>query len=58
MTAHTSGDEHAHGDDHDHEHTPTVTSDNERKVLLSFVLTFSFMLVEAVGGMLLSLIHI
>lgn len=54
MTAHTSGDEHAHGDDHDHdhEHTPTVTSDNERKVLLSFVLTFSFMLVEAVGGML------
>lgn len=52
MTAHTSGDEHAHGDDHDHEHTPTVTSDNERKVLLSFVLTFSFMLVEAVGGVL------
>lgn len=52
MTARTPDDKHAHGDDHDHEHTPTVTSDNERKVLLSFVLTFSFMLVEAIGGVL------
>ncbi|MET4575440.1 cation diffusion facilitator family transporter [Ottowia thiooxydans] len=41
-----------HGHDHDHSHTPTVTSANERKVLLSFVLIFVFMLVEAAGGVL------
>lgn len=40
------------GQDHDHSHTPTVTSANERKVLLSFVLIFVFMLVEAIGGVL------
>ena len=39
-----------HGHDHDHDHTPTVTRDNERKVLISFVLIFSFMLVEVAGG--------
>lgn len=44
------GDGHDH--DHDHDHTPTVTSANERKVLLSFVLIFTFMLVEAVGGVI------
>jgi cobalt-zinc-cadmium efflux system protein len=38
--------------DHDHSHAPTVTGANERKVLLSFVLIFGFMLVEAVGGVL------
>lgn len=44
---------HDHGhDDHDHDHTPTVTSANERKVLLSFFLTFGFMVAEAVGGVL------
>lgn len=42
---------HHHGH-HDHDHTPTVTSANERKVLLSFVLIFTFMVVEAVGGVL------
>lgn len=41
-----------HDHDHDHSHTPTVTSANERKVLLSFVLIFVFMVVEAVGGVL------
>ena len=41
-----------HGHDHDHSHVPTVTSANERKVLLSFVLIFAFMVVEAVGGVL------
>lgn len=45
---------HAHaGHDHsghDHEHTSTVTRDNERKVLLSFGLIFTFMIVEAVAG--------
>ncbi len=40
------------GHNHDHSHTPTVTSANERKVLLSFVLIFVFMVVEAVGGVL------
>src|SRR5690606_2202032 len=42
---------HHHGH-HDHDHTPTVTSANERKVLLSFFLIFTFMVVEAVGGVL------
>lgn len=40
-----------HGLDHDgHEHVPAVTDANERKILLSFVLIFTFMVVEAVGG--------
>lgn len=42
--------EHDHG--HHHDHTPTVTRSNERKVLISFFLIFSFMLVEVVGGVL------
>ena len=40
------------GHNHDHSHTPTVTGANERKVLLSFVLIFVFMVVEVVGGVL------
>lgn len=43
---------HHHSDSHDHSHTPTLTQSNERKVLLSFVLIFTFMLVEVVGGLL------
>ena len=44
---------HSHHDhDHDHSHVPTVTSTNERKVLISFVLIFTFMIVETVGGVL------
>ncbi|MCD9354726.1 MULTISPECIES: cation diffusion facilitator family transporter [Gammaproteobacteria] len=43
---------HDHGHDHDHSHTPTVTGANERKVLISFILIFTFMVVEAVGGVL------
>lgn len=43
---------HDHGDGHDHDHTPAVTHANERKVLLAFIITFSFMLVEVVGGWL------
>ncbi|MDO5288382.1 MAG: cation diffusion facilitator family transporter [Pseudomonadota bacterium] len=49
--SHAHGHAHDHGN-HDHDHTPTVTHANERKVLLSFVLIFGFMLVEAVGGVL------
>jgi len=37
---------------HDHSHAPTVSRDNERKVLIAFVIIFSFMLVEAVGGII------
>ena len=37
---------------HDHDHAPVVSHANERKMLLSFVLIFSFMVVEAIGGML------
>ena len=47
---HQHGHDHAEG--HDHSHVPQVTTQNERKVLLAFVITFAFMLVEAVGGYL------
>lgn len=40
------------GHDHDHSHIPKVNSANERKILISFVLIFVFMIVEAVGGVL------
>ena len=46
--SHAAGHDH----DHDHSHAPTVTTENERKVLLGFAITFSFMLVEVVGGLL------
>lgn len=38
--------------EHDHDHAPTVTQSNERNVLIAFVITFTFMLVEVVGGVL------
>ena len=42
-----------HSHDHQgHSHTPRVSAGNERKVLLSFVLIFSFMIVEVIGGLL------
>ena len=44
-------DHHSH-DHHDHAHAPTVTGDNERKVLVAFFVIFAFMIVEAVGGVL------
>ena len=43
---------HGHGHDQGHAHTPAVTPHNERKVLLSFVLIFGFMIVEVGGGLL------
>ncbi|AJA10936.1 MAG: cation diffusion facilitator family transporter [Sphingobium sp.] len=43
---------HVGGHDHDHSHLPVVTEDNERKILLSFLIIFAFMFVEAVGGYL------
>lgn len=47
---HDHGHHHDHDHDHNHSHVPVVTKDNERKVLISFLIIFSFMLVEAVGG--------
>ena len=46
--------DHSHGGshDHDHSHVPTVTKDNERKILISFFIIFTFMIVEAVGGVI------
>lgn len=43
-----SGHDHDHGG---HSHTPTICHGNERKVLLSFVLIFSFMIIEVIGGL-------
>ncbi|MDP0930000.1 cation diffusion facilitator family transporter [Paracoccus onubensis] len=44
---------HSHSHDHhDHSHAPSVSSDNERKVLLSFFLIFTFMIVEVIGGLI------
>lgn len=43
---------HTHHQKHDHDHTPAVTQSNERKVLIAFVITFTFMLVEVAGGVL------
>ena len=48
---HSHDHAHHHGHDH-HSHAPAVTSHNERKVLLSFVLISVFMVVEVVGGVL------
>ena len=42
---------HDHGG-HDHDHSPVITSENERKVLIALAITGSFMLVEVVGGYL------
>ena len=50
-----AGHEHSHGHGHDHaghSHAPTVTDQNEKLVLFGFLLTFGFMLAEAVGGVL------
>lgn len=49
--SHPHGHDHDHGG-HDHSHTPAVTGDNERKVLVSFVIIFAYMLVEMAGGLL------
>jgi cobalt-zinc-cadmium efflux system protein len=56
MTTHCKGKNHSHEGPHSHtahsNHAPSVGADNERKVLLSFWLIFSFMLVEVIGGLL------
>ena len=35
-----------------HDHTPRMNSDNQRKVLIAFFITFAFMIVEVIGGWL------
>jgi len=59
--AHSHGDhdhqhphDHGHscGHGHDHSHVPEMSEANERKVLLSFFLIFSFMIVEVIGGLI------
>lgn len=44
--------DHAEGHDHSHDHAPKISKSNEKIVLFAFVITFTFMLVEAVGGYL------
>lgn len=51
-THHNHAHGHGHRHDHDHSHVPTVTKDNERKILISFLIIFSFMVVEAAGGVI------
>jgi cobalt-zinc-cadmium efflux system protein len=36
----------------DHDHAPVVTQNNERKILIAFLIIFSYMFVEAAGGYL------
>lgn len=46
-------DDHRHDHEHEHHsHAPTVTAGNERVVLVAFLLTFSFMIAEVIGGLL------
>ncbi|QGX92639.1 cation transporter [Tatumella sp. TA1] len=48
MSSHSHHGEHDHH--HDHSHVPQVNQANQKKVLISFVLIFTFMIVEFVGG--------
>lgn len=47
---------HGHGRDHDHDHghhhVPDVSPKNEKVVLVAFLVTLTFMIVEAVGGLI------
>jgi cobalt-zinc-cadmium efflux system protein len=53
MTAHShSNHDHARGHGHVHAHGAHPSGDNERRVFLTLLLTGSFMIVEAVGGVL------
>ena len=50
--SHTHDHSHSCGHGHDHSHVPEMSEANERKVLLSFFLIFSFMIVEVIGGVI------
>lgn len=43
---------HDHHHNHEHSHVPTVSRGNEKTVLLALVLTTTFMVVEAIGGVI------
>jgi cobalt-zinc-cadmium efflux system protein len=43
---------HHHDHEHGHHHVPDVTPKNEKIVLAAFFITFTFMFVEAVGGLI------
>ncbi len=53
---HKQDNGHGHGPCHDHDgvhsHAPEVSANNERVVMVGFILTFSFMLAELVGGLM------
>lgn len=49
-TQHLHQPPHDHEHGHAHSHATTVTSDNEHKVLWSFLLIFGYMIVEVIGG--------
>lgn len=49
---HHGHDHHGGHDGGHHHHAPSVSSGNERAVLLGFALTFGFMIVEMIGGIL------
>jgi cobalt-zinc-cadmium efflux system protein len=51
--AHQTPDgKHDHAHSGGHSHAPSVNNNNERAVLLGFLLTFGFMIAEAAGGLL------
>lgn len=51
--AHQTPDgKHDHAHSGGHSHAPSVNNNNERAVLLGFVLTFGFMIAEAAGGII------
>ncbi|MBT0727204.1 cation transporter [Rosenbergiella australiborealis] len=53
MSSHSHHHDHDHSHDHhdhDHSHVPKVSQANQKKVLISFVLIFTFMIVEFAGG--------
>ncbi|MDX1321148.1 MAG: cation diffusion facilitator family transporter [Oceanospirillum sp.] len=52
MSHHHHSHDHSCHSHHDHSHAPEVSRANERKVLLSFFLIFSFMIVEVIGGLI------
>ncbi len=35
-----------------HDHAPKITNDNQRKVLIAFIITFTYMVVEVIGGLM------
>ncbi|MDX1399379.1 MAG: cation diffusion facilitator family transporter, partial [Oceanospirillum sp.] len=52
MSHHHHSHDHSCHSHHGHSHAPEVSGANERKVLLSFFLIFSFMIVEVIGGLI------